>query len=143
MSFDLKIKNGDLSMVNGKIQQVEDSEKLIQDILKICLTNVGSNPFHPWYGSYLSRSIIGSAMDISLLTQISNSQLTKALDNLKNLQEIQVSSFQRVTADEQINAIIDISVLRNVSDYRYFDVKIKVFTKGGKPITTAFNVSTI
>lgn len=143
MSFDLKISNRDLVIQNGDFKTVEDSEKLIQDILKMCLTTAGSNPMFPWYGSFISRTIIGSAQNSSVLVQIAKSQLSTALDNLKSLQELQVKSFQRVSADEQISAILDISILRNEIDPRLIDVKIKAITKGLKPITTAFRVSTI
>lgn len=143
MSFDLKVKNGDLVLNNGQLQTVIDSEKLIQDILKICLTTAGSNPIHPWYGSFLSRAIIGSPQYSSVLAQISKTQLMTALENLKALQDKQVKSYQRVSADEQLNIISDISVVRSQINPMYFDVVIKVLTKGFKPITTAFNVSTI
>ena len=143
MSFDLKIKNGDLVLNNGQLQTVVDSEKLIQDILKMCLTTAGTNPLHPWYGSFISRTIIGNPMSNGIIVQIAKSQLSTALDNLKNLQNQQVKSFQRVSADEQINLISDISIIRNQIDPRLFDVNIKVISKGNKPITTAFRVSTI
>lgn len=143
MSFDLKIINGDLVLDNGDLKTVVDSEKLIQDILKICLTTAGTNPLYPWYGSLISRSLVGNPLDTSALLTISQSQLSNALDNLKNLQDLQTKSFQSVTADEQIGAIQDISVVRNKIDPRLFDVRIRVLTKGSKPITTAFRVSTI
>lgn len=143
MSFDLKIINKDLVINNGKLQTVTDSEKLIQDILKICLTTAGSNPLHPGYGSFLSRTIIGSPLHTSILVQVAQSQLSTALENLKNLQNAQSKSFQRVSADEQISAILDISILRNQIDPRLFDIRIKALTKGLKPITTNFRVSTI
>ncbi len=143
MSFDLKIINGDLVIKNGELKKVEDSEKLIQDILKICLTTVGSNPIHPWYGSYLSKSIIGTSLDSGILQQISKSQLSKSLENLQNLQNAQIKTYQRMSGDEQIGAILDILVLRNPIDYRLFDVKISALSKGRKPITTAFKISTI
>lgn len=143
MSFDLKIIGGDLVIKNGNIQLVKDSEKLIQDILKLCVTTAGTNPLQPWYGSFLSRTLIGNAMDTSILVQISKSQLNTALDNLKNLQAIQVKSFQKVSADEQIGSILDISVSRNSVDPRLYNIQIKVLSKGLKPITTAFRVSTI
>lgn len=143
MSFDLKIINKDLVINNGKLQTVIDSEKLIQDILKICLTTAGSNPLHPGYGSFLSRTIVGSPLHTSILVQVAQSQLSTALENLKNLQNAQSKSFQRVSADEQISAILDISILRNQIDPRLFDIRIKALTKGLKPITTNFRVSTI
>lgn len=143
MSFDLKIQNRDFVIKNGQFQTVIDSEKLIQDILKLCLTTAGSNPLHPWYGSFLSRTLVGNPMYTTMLVQLSTSQLNTALQNLKDLQDIQVKSFQRVSADEQISAILNISVNRNNIDPRLFNVEIKVLTKGLKPITTAFRVSTI
>jgi hypothetical protein len=143
MSFDLKILKGDLVIANGDLKQVIDSEKLIQDILKLCLTTAGSNPLHPWYGSYLSRTIVGNPMETSMLAEISRSQLNTALENLKSLQELQIKTFQPITADEQLGAVLDISVRRNNIDPRLFEVNIKALTKGFKPITTAFRVSTI
>jgi hypothetical protein len=143
MSYDLKITNGDLVLANGAIKTVVDSEKLIQDILKLTMTTAGSNPIHPWYGSFISRTLVGNPNYSSVLVQIAKSQLTTALQNLKDLQDLQIKSFQRVSADEQIATISDISIIHNQIDLREFDVVIKALTKGLKPITTAFTVSTI
>ena len=143
MSFDLKIINGDLSISNGDLLTATDSTKLVQDILKICLTEVGSNPLHPGYGSFLSRTVIGNPMYTTTIVQIAKSQLTTCLTNLQNLQQVQIKNRQRVTADEQLAAITDISVIRSSLDPRLFNITIKGRTKGFKPITTAFQVNTI
>ena len=94
MSFDLKIIAGDLSLQNGKLQIVENTEKLIQEILKIVLTDIGANPLNPGYGSYISRTLVGSPVYSTVLIQIAKSQITTCLENLKTLQEIQVQSLQ-------------------------------------------------
>jgi len=143
MSFDLKVRNSDLVIDRGDFKTVIDSEKLIQDILKIALTTAGSNPMHPWYGSYVSRSLVGSGLSTDIVFQLGQTQLQNALEILKSLQEAQVKQFQRVTPDEQINSILDISINRNTRDPRLFDVIIKVVSKGFKPVTTVFRVSTI
>lgn len=143
MSFDLKIQNRDLVITNGDLVKIQDNDKLIQDILKICLTPAGSNPMQPWYGSYVSRALIGSALDTGITIQIAKSQLHTALENLKSLQELQVKSFQQVSAEEQINAVLDVSVLRRVSDPTIFDIKIKIITKSLKQINPSFSVSTL
>ncbi len=129
MSFDLKIINGDLLINNGSLTTCINSDKLIQDILKMVLTEAGSNPMHPWYGSFVSRTIIGNPNYNNVLIQIAKSQLTTALNKLKQLQDLQVKSFQRVTADEQLASIGDISIQNNPNDPRLFDVIIKVFSK--------------
>lgn len=143
MSFDLKIVNGDLVINQGALQTVTDSEKLIQDILKICLTDVGGNPLHPSYGSFLARSVVGSAAQTNVIVSIASSQINTCLTNLQHLQQLQLKSFQKVSADEQLAAITGISVLRSAFDPRLFNVKISCLTKGFQPVTTAFTISTI
>lgn len=142
MSFDFKIKNGDFVLNNGQLQTVVDSEKLIQDILKICLTEAGADPLYPWYGSFLSRAMIGNADSNGVVIQIAKSQLNTALTNLKDLQSLQVKSFQRVSAAEQINAISDISIIRNGDDPRRYDISIKVLTKALKTVPVNFTLTT-
>jgi phage baseplate assembly protein W len=143
MSFDLLIRNGDLLLQGGDFQTVQDGEKLRQDILKICLTTAGSNPLQPWYGSYISRSLIGSPLATSIVLQVGQSQLQNAIENLRSLQAAQVKSFQQVTPDEQIGAIQDISIVRDATDPTVFTVSVKVMSKGFKPIIATFGVSPI
>lgn len=140
MSFDLKLVKGNLSIKNGSIETVSGSEKLIQDILKIALTNVGANPNNPWYGSYVSKSLIGSSLDEEITITIAQSQLQTAIETLRKLQQRQAESFQSITADEHIASIIDISIERNNSDPRLFNVVIKVLSKALKQENAQFSV---
>lgn len=142
MSFDLKLENGDLLLEKGDLKTVADSDKLIQDVLKISLTDAGSNPLHPWYGSFISRNIVGTSQDINFLITIGRSQLQSALENLKRLQEIQQASYQKMTLNEQILSVLDISLFRNVFDPRQIDVGIKILTKGRNPVETSFSITT-
>lgn len=141
MSFDLKIENGNLAIQNGDFKQVTDSEKLIQDILKISLTDAGSNRLHPWYGSFITKNIIGSAQDFSLLVDIGKSQLQSALENLKTLQEIQVGAFQNMSSDEQLLSVLNIKINHNVYDPRQIEIELSVLTKGRKPVSTSFSIN--
>lgn len=143
MSFDLKIIGGDLVIQSGQLRTVVDTEKLIQDILKICLTTAGANPLYPWYGSFISRTLIGNPNYTSSLVQIAKSQLNTALNNLKQLQQTQLQSFQRVSADEQLASIVDISVVQSQINPTLFSVKVQALSKGLKPVTTAFTINTI
>jgi phage baseplate assembly protein W len=143
VSYDIKVINGDLVLQGGDFRLVYDSEKLIQSILKICLTPAGSNPLQPWFGSFINRSLIGSSLSSSITVQIAQSQLQNALQNLMTLQQQQVKSFQTVTPDEQINSISGISINRDASNPTQYNVVVSVMNKGYKPISTAFTVSTI
>jgi hypothetical protein len=143
MSFDLKVISGDLVLQNGDLQTVTNSEKLIQDILKICLTEAGSNPLHPWYGSFIIRTLVGNPNQTSMLAQIGKSQLNTALTNLQQLQNLQLQSFQRVSAAEQLAAILNISVLQSQINPTLFNITVQVLSKGLTPVTTNFMVNTI
>lgn len=143
MSFDLKIINGDFSIQNGGISTVADTDKLAQDLLKICITPNGTNPLQPWYGSMLTKTLVGSGLSNDILLQMARSQLENAIQNLKTVQESQLRSLQRVSPYEIINAILNISVKRNTNDFRLFTVNVSVLSKGFVPSTTSFTVNTI
>lgn len=143
MSYDLRIVSGDLAIQNGDLRVCVDSEKLIQDLLKICLTPCSANPTAPWYGSYVSRSLIGSNLGSSITIQMAQSQLQSAIENLMALQKVQIKSAQPVSADELIGSISNISINRNKSNPTVFSVQVSVISKGFKPISTSFQVSPI
>jgi phage gp46-like protein len=143
MSFDLQLFNGDLVIQNGDLGTVQDTNKLVQDILKICLTPVGANPLQPWYGSFISRSLIGSSLSTDITLQIAQTQLQNAIQNLITLQQKQLKSYQKVSAAEHISSILSINVARNITDPRTYQVKIKVASKALTPITVPFTVLNI
>lgn len=143
MSYDLQIVNGDFSIKNGQIATVVDTDKLAQDVLKICVTPNGTNPLQPWYGSFLSKTMVGSPLPDDAVLQMARVQLENCIQNLKTLQQMQARSLQRVSAYEQINSILLITVKRNPNDYRLFTVNVSVLSKGFTPLNSAFTVSTI
>ena len=52
MSFDLALERGDIKINrDGSMKTVFGNAKLRQDIMKILLTELGDNKFHPKYGS--------------------------------------------------------------------------------------------
>lgn len=139
MSYDLKIVNGDFTLKNGDLDIVTGQAKLIQDILKVCLTTAGSNIFQPWYGSFLSRTLIGSPLDADITSAIAKNQLQNALENLKKLQQLQIgNSLQQITPDEHIAGITSITVDRNTIDPRLFSVMVKVLSRSFQRTTVNF-----
>lgn len=142
MSWDLLVSNGDLALNNGDLTTITGQQKLIQDILKICLTTAGSNIMQPWYGSFLSRTLIGSTLDTDITTTMAKSQLQNALESLKKLQQLQLmNTLQEVSPDEHIAGISDIQVNRNKFDPRIFEVLIKVLSRSFTQSTVKFDVT--
>lgn len=141
MSFDLKLLNKNLVLDNGKLSIVTSTNKLIQDILKIILTPIGSNPSFPWYGCALVESMPGLNLDPTTRNALIQSQIKNCIDNLVALQLAQKKSSQNVSAAEHIASISDISVIQDSRDPRGIIITIKVLTKAFNTVTTSFSVT--
>ena len=130
VSFDLNITDGDLVInADGSIKTISDTPKLRQDIIKIVLTTIGSNRFHPWYGCSVGRDSIGQVLsaDILFFSQIQAS-VSESIKRLKALQASQAST-QNVSLAELISEIGLVDAGRNPIDPRQIDIIINVFTK--------------
>lgn len=144
MSFDLKIQNGDLQISNvGDLQTVENTDKLIQDILKIATTPIGGNPFFPWYGSPMSKILIGNPLSFEFSESVATSQLNSSFETLQKLQTVQTNSGQKVTSSELLAAIQQIKIQQNQTDPRYFRVVIKALTRALTSATTSLDVGNV
>ena len=140
MSFDFKIQVGDLSIgPDGDLARVENTDKLIQDILKIVITPMGSNQFYPWYGSRLSKSLIGNVFDHEFMSTVASNQLQNALENLQRLQQEQ-ARIQRVTPFEQLAALRGVRIERNQVDPRFFLVVINAVTRALTEVNTGLTI---
>lgn len=141
MSFDLLIRNRDLALgQNGDLEKVEDSNKLVQDVLKILHTRLGSNVFYPWYGSLISRSMVGqSFFDFEMLSSIGSSQLQNSIETLQRLQQKQATE-QRVTPFELIAAVKDVRIEQNRVDPRFFLISVEIATRALSTVTVQFGL---
>lgn len=141
MSFDLLINQGDLAIgQDGDLAKVEDNNKLIQDLLKMIVTPLGSNKLYPLYGCLVNKSLIGQAyFDIELLTNVATSQLQNSIDTLQKLQQKQMVE-QKVSPGELIAATKSVSVQRSDIDPRFFTVALEIATKALNVITTEFSI---
>jgi hypothetical protein len=129
MSFDLKIEKGDIAIDrDGTIKTVFDNEKLRQDIIKILLTNLRENKFHPEYGGDLGVLQIGHVADADFLELDLSSSAETAVNKIIALQRSQ-SKRQFLTPGETIIQINDISVSRDTIDPRMYNIFISVLTQ--------------
>ena len=129
MSFDLKIKNGDIAIAKtGDVSVVFDNEKLRQDIIKILLTKLGENKYHAYYGSALGFLEIGSVPDADLIEADLSRLTEEAIGVLIKMQMTQMKK-QYVSPGEIIIDIVSVDVFRDVSDPRGYNVNISVLTR--------------
>lgn len=141
MSFDLALVNGDISIKNdGAVRIITDTPKLRQDILKIILTRLGSNRFHPWYGCSISENILGQNFPDNLIDAEVRASVQQSLERLRQLQLAQ-STTQQVSLGELITSIGPISVNRNPIDLRQLNVRVAITTKRLTKIEEIFQIT--
>ena len=140
MTFDFRIMNRNLSIKNGDIEKVEDTDKLVQDVLKILITPKGVNKMHPWYGTF-TEQLIGSGLDEGVTLDLMRTQIANSLESLKNLQNAMLKSNLTVTADELIHAITGISVFPDPTSQFSVNVNVEILSKGLKNIKTSYSIT--
>lgn len=142
MSFDLRINEGDIAIgQDGDLNKIEDTEKLIQDILKMLMTPLGSNVFFPWYGSPLTDVTVGQVLDRKFVVSVVESIIRGNLETLQKLQKQQAASGQRVSAGELLAVVQGIRVNRNIVDPTYWTIIIRVLSKGLKASDAVLDVT--
>jgi hypothetical protein len=142
MSFDLKIQDGDLAIgSDGDLKVVENTDKLVQDLLKISTTLKGSKIKYPFYGSLISNSLIGNVLPEDFTNTYASSQLRDSIKTLIELQDIQ-EKYQYLSPQESIAAIREVSIQRFTSDPRYFLIYISVLNKAFTKTDAQFEFNT-
>jgi phage baseplate assembly protein W len=140
MSFDLKIKNGDISLNNdGSMTTVVGNGKLRQDILKILLTDLGSNKYHKRYGSYIGKLNIGDVADARIISLDLEKSARNAIKNLMALQRAQ-SRRQDLSPGEIIIDINDVTVERDELDPRLYNISVSVMTREITDLATSLSI---
>jgi len=141
MSFDLKLRDGQLVLKNsGDIDIVYNTEKLEQDVIKVAITPLGANKLNPWYGSILSKTLIGMPFDLELAKNLSADQLVSSLETLRILQ-INQAQQQNVSASEAISSILGVDFKRDELDFRKISVFINILSRSSKKSLIELTVS--
>lgn len=143
MSFDLKLFGGDIVIKDGDFDTVEGSDKLVQDVLKLVSTQLGTNPFFPAYGSPIAQGMVGTVFETEFVEDVATQQLRASLERLQELQRDQIRQNQIVTPEEQIAAIEDVRVIQDRTDPRYYIVSLTVISKAFQRIPVQFAVASV
>jgi phage baseplate assembly protein W len=129
MSFDLKIKNGDIVLdSSGLLTTVSGNQKIRQDIVKILLTKFGDNKFHARYGSDVGALKIGEVADQKIIEMDIKRSAEEAVRYLISLQRSQARS-QFLSVSEVILDISNVATERDSEDPRLYNILISVLTQ--------------
>ncbi len=129
MSFDLAIERGDLKIGReGSVEIISGNAKLKQDIIKILLTELRGNKYHPKYGSHIGALKIGHNADSKLMELDIESSARSAIKNLMSLQRNQ-SQRQVLSPSEVIVDILSVKAQRDKADPRMYNIFVSVLTQ--------------
>lgn len=143
MSFDIKLLKNDIAIgQDGQLRIVSDNEKLRQDIVKILLTELGENKYHPAYGSRVGSIEIGHVPDQEELEIDLSSSAETSVRRLIALQRAQ-SRRQYLTPGETIVDIASIDVERDLLDPRMYNIFISVLTQRLTVLTESITIRII
>ena len=116
----------------GDMLLITDENLLYQASLKILLTRIQSNPFHPGYGSTIMSRIGTKAVNntVSSLTE----DVRRALTTLQRLQTEQ-ARYQTVSLKERLYTINSVNVSQAANDPTTFIVQVVVSNASGEAIS--------
>jgi len=115
----------------GNIEQVIKTKLLRALAIKAVVTDIGSNPFHPNYGTHISQYIGDAYNEIFEFTI--KQEIIDALTILRKRQELQMSLGQVIDPDEEITEVTDITM--KVIDGRDYIFYVQVRSASGIDIT--------
>ena len=126
----MKIVSGDIALdSSGGLQIVENIEKLLQDALKITLSDQNDNKYHPEYGSDLNTLSVGTSLSDDWVSSNKVRQsVVNALQILAGYQ-LQQTKWQSTSLSELLFDIEGIYVEINRYDPRQIDVTAFLVTQ--------------
>ncbi len=116
----------------GNMIFITNENLLYQAALKILLTDKGSNPFFPWYGTTI-RERIGSKA-LTGVASVLSEDVRKALTQMQGLQGEQ-AKYQQVSFRERLYAVLGVNVKRHAQDLTTFLIEVSVQNASGEPIS--------
>ena len=117
MAKEIKLVAGDINVLNGKIQILEGTEKLKQQVSKIILTEKGGR-FHPGYGSDINTIIGRYANDVVYVVALVKLTLEEALEYYQSVQVRQ--ELLQDMADEEVLIRYDNLEVQSTTNLDYY-----------------------
>ena len=113
----------------GSLTRVIKRDKLTQKILKFLLTS--KCPFYPGLVSQI-KTYVGRKYGLNLTADDISSEVTLALDNLKEVQALQ-ANYQDLDPEEILRSVTSVVSSRDTSDPRLVRTTVLATTSTGQP----------
>lgn len=118
---------------SGRIVTVVFEQKLIQQVIKILMTKLGSNPFASAYGTNIPEIMYSAIRDPAGLVQQLNMEVSLAIEKQRNIHYYQ-AEVQHLTQREILDQLMNVEVLRSDNDPRVYLIQVEVSSLAGDTI---------
>jgi hypothetical protein len=140
MSWSLRLSNGDFTPSGGSYALARGENKLIQDLRCRILERIGTDPFHPEFGSDIdSPSVIGQTTDFAAIEI--ESEIRRVITDLQK-QQIQRAQVEQLTRGrttlDKGEVLVSLSNLELTQSLDQILVKITLIT--GDESTFTFEI---
>lgn len=121
---------------SGNPLTVEDTALLAQSVEKIAITRVGSNKYHPWFGSGLGALVGGGTKvtDNAMLLSDVKSALADALRSLLDAQTHHMNVNTNVSSHEVLGRVLSIDVQFSEDDPSIVLAGVSYESRSGKVV---------
>lgn len=114
----------------GRLILLVFEQKLIQQVTKMLMTLLGSNPFVPGYGTSIPEIIYTAISDPGGLQQQLVTEVSLALEKQRNIHYYQ-TEVQYLDPREILDQLLNVDVLRSTTDPRVYYIQVQVSTLAG------------
>lgn len=141
MSFDLRLQNGDIALgADADFDTVTNGAKLVQDVIKMITTPLGSNRFQQAIGSLINKRLVGQILNAQNTITVLQSSVEEALITLQKLQKQQAQT-QALSPSETLIQINSIDVQRDSVEPRQLNVVLKLTAGDGNLLTETLTMT--
>ncbi len=118
---------------SGDVSMTQKEPLLLQQLEKIIVTVIGSNPFQTWYGTSLNNLIGTKTFDFEIVRAKISDQINIAIDRLKTIQKQLVNSRRKVDPGELFGQVLSLSVEKQ-EDPTFVLVDLVFTSQSGKTL---------
>jgi phage baseplate assembly protein W len=142
----LKIENDFQYDSNGNLILVKNEEKLVQDIRKIVLTSLGSNPFHTWYGTSIPDLIGSKITNAGIVRSKIEGDIRTALNRYDDIQRKQIRALGNLTnasvdARERFGQLLKLDVQQDFVEPTAYNITILFSNRSSELLTVNTTLS--
>lgn len=123
----------------GEPLLISNEDLLVQAAQKIVLTEQGSNPFEPWYGTRVHEKVGLKA--IGAVSATIQEEVQKALARFQQLQTLQ-GRVQQVSSSERLFQLLEVSTQDDPQDPTFVNVNVVAANASGRPVNLSITFTT-